>query len=342
MNPIQIVGGGIAGLALGIGLRRRGVPVMVLEAGHYPRHRVCGEFISGRGRQVLRDLGVERRLCEAGAVQARSALFCTATRSAPVRKLPEPALCVSRWTLDDLLRQALEGLGAEVRQGTRWQGDPRAPGVVMASGRQRRSVEGRWRWAGLKAHALGVPLAADLEMHCLDNGYIGLCRLGASRVNVCGLFRIPALERGPAGMEWLRGTKNSLLASAMDQAEFIPESFCAVAGLSVAPRIARHSPQMQLGDALAMIPPLTGNGMSLALESAALAWDPIAAFSAGELSWEQTRARVRQRCRRAFGLRLRWAVWVQRLAFSRAARTAGPWGMALSPIGWRILFSRTR
>ena len=53
LKPISIIGGGLAGLTLGIGLRRRGIPVTVREASHYPRHRVCGEFISGRGQDVL-------------------------------------------------------------------------------------------------------------------------------------------------------------------------------------------------------------------------------------------------------------------------------------------------
>ena len=52
MKPkgITIVGGGLAGLTLGIALRQQQVPVTVWEAGRYPRHRVCGEFISGSGQ----------------------------------------------------------------------------------------------------------------------------------------------------------------------------------------------------------------------------------------------------------------------------------------------------
>ena len=58
VKPITIVGGGLAGLALGVALRRNDVPVSVIEAGHYPRHRVCGEFISGEGLRVLDGLAV--------------------------------------------------------------------------------------------------------------------------------------------------------------------------------------------------------------------------------------------------------------------------------------------
>ena len=35
--------------------------------GHYPRHRVCGEFISGHGQETLRRLGLLELLLEAGA-----------------------------------------------------------------------------------------------------------------------------------------------------------------------------------------------------------------------------------------------------------------------------------
>ncbi|MDB6025304.1 MAG: putative electron transfer oxidoreductase, partial [Verrucomicrobiales bacterium] len=44
-RPITIVGGGLSGLTLGIALRQRGIPTTIWEAGRYPRHKVCGEFI---------------------------------------------------------------------------------------------------------------------------------------------------------------------------------------------------------------------------------------------------------------------------------------------------------
>ena len=81
MKPITIVGGGLAGLTLGIGLRQRGVPAALWEAGHYPRHRVCGEFICGRGQETLARLDLRELLERAGAVGADTAAFFSATQS---------------------------------------------------------------------------------------------------------------------------------------------------------------------------------------------------------------------------------------------------------------------
>src|SRR5579863_2602966 len=95
--PVTIIGGGLAGLTLGIGLRQRGVPVTVQEAGDYPRHRVCGEFISGGGQVVLERLGLLPQFHNAGAVYARTAVFLSGAAKSPVRKLATPALCLSRY-----------------------------------------------------------------------------------------------------------------------------------------------------------------------------------------------------------------------------------------------------
>src|SRR5690606_36695936 len=57
-RPITIAGGGLAGLSLAVALRHRGIPVKVLEAEDYPRHRVCGEFISGVSAETLAALRI--------------------------------------------------------------------------------------------------------------------------------------------------------------------------------------------------------------------------------------------------------------------------------------------
>jgi menaquinone-9 beta-reductase len=339
---IQIVGGGLAGLTLGIALRRRGIPTTIVEAGNYPRHRVCGEFISGRGLEVLEALGLKQKLFDAGAIQAKTAAFFLKGRGAPLRALPTPALCVSRFVMDGLLADDYRRLGGELRAGERWEngfGD----GVVRATGRRAHPLENGWRWFGLKAHAKDVTLAADLEMHVGDDGYVGLCRLADGDVNVCGLFRRKGKSDSPrSGFELLRGRLGTALNNRLARAQFDESSFCSVAGLSLAPQSAAENAGCSIGDALTMIPPVTGNGMSMAFESAELAVDPLAAFSRGELTWNQTRDAVARLCDEKFSRRLLWSKWLQAAMFSFPLAHVLFSIVAHDDFIWRLMFEKTR
>jgi len=344
MKRITIVGGGLAGLALGVSLRQRSVPVTLWEAKGYPRHRVCGEFISGKGQGVLERLGWREILREAGAVRARTAAFFVGGASSPVRALAQPALCLSRWTLDNLLAQYFAQLGGELHENARWRGDEDGEGLVLASGRRSRPLEEGWRWFGLKIHARNVPLMADLEMHAGQDGYVGCTRLLDGEVNVCGLFR----RRGewPEGAkswrELLCGQPGTRLHERLGGAALDQSSFCSISGLSLRAQRAAGRPQCCIGDALTMVPPVTGNGMSMALEAAELATEPLGAYSRGALSWAQAQQKVASACDLAFARRLAWARWLQWMMFAPMLR--GGLGVAAlrSDWLWRMMFSRTR
>src|SRR5262245_62233 len=140
MKPVTIIGGGLAGLTLGIGLRREGVPVTLHEAGRYPRHRVCGEFISGRGQQTLARLGLLELVERAGAVRARSVAFFSRKRGTAARPLPSSAICLSRFDLDQLLAEEFKKFGGELSENSRWRGGF-AEGIVRATGRRPEPTE---------------------------------------------------------------------------------------------------------------------------------------------------------------------------------------------------------
>lgn len=343
MNPITIVGGGLAGLSLGILLRQREVPVTLHEAGQYPRHRVCGEFLSGHGQEVLEELGVLPR-CQAAGHLARSVSFANEIRQGPPRPLPRPALCLSRHGLDALLAGEFVRLGGDLRCGERIQPAPDRPGQVQAHGRRASGPIGGWHWFGVKAHAEGVRLGADLELHFSPGAYVGLCRLAGQWVNVCGLFRRKPGRPGlPAAgpLDWLRGRPGSLRHERLADAKFAPDSICTVGGLDLDPRRPEAQPGLAIGDALTLIAPLTGNGMSLALESARWAAEPVAAFARGELAWETARAAYARRADQASRSRLRWADLLQRLLFFPLASS---WllGLTRNDLLWRRLFGLTR
>ena len=302
-RPIEIVGGGLAGLSLGLALRRAGVPVTLHEAGDYPRHRVCGEFIAGLDAATRDRLGLAPFLADARP-RREVAWF---HRAVPVRRqaLPEPALALSRHTLDWRLAEAFTAAGGRLLARSRIDPSDAPPGRVFAHGRRAVAAS---PWLGLKCHARGLSLAAGLELHLGAHAYVGLCAVGDGWVNVSGLFHRPAapLPGGAAALPAsLRAAGLGALADRLAAAEIDPASRCAVAGLAfgAAPRPA-SPPRLVLGDAHALIPPFTGNGMAMAFQSAALALEPLLAWSLGEAGWPATVARVHGRLRRRFRLRL--------------------------------------
>lgn len=341
-KQITIAGGGIAGLALGVALRQRQVPVVLCEAGSYPRHRVCGEFISGRGQEVLARLGLDSRLIESGARSACSVALFVPGRSVVTESLPRPALCISRYRLDDFLAREFQRLGGQLRERVRVKEGEIREGVVRATGRRIQPLVRGWRWFGLKVHARNVSLVADLEMHFLRDRYVGLCRLDGE-VNVCGLFRsrtqVPDIAR--RSVEFLRGEPGSELHARLSEAVFDQTSFCAVAGLNVESGI-KSEETCAVGDALTMTPPLTGNGMSMAFESAELAVDPLFGYSNGGIDWQTAYNQIRDMCVDRFESRLRFATLLQRGLFVPGAAHSFSWLLVRSPKLMRVLFNRTR
>jgi 2-polyprenyl-6-methoxyphenol hydroxylase-like FAD-dependent oxidoreductase len=341
-RPITIVGGGLAGLTLGIGLRQRGIPATVWEAGDYPRHRVCGEFISGNGPAVLQRLGLQQLFEKAGAIRVNSVTFIAGSNRSPVRTMAAPAICLSRYVMDALLAGEFQRLGGELRCATRRAESDFSEGVVRASGRRAQPTESGWRWFGLKAHATNVNLEADLEMHVSTDNYVGLNRIDHGQVNVCGLFRTRPGETREAGFELLRGKPDSPLRARLGSAHFDENSFCSVAGLSLKPQRATEKTECCIGDAVTMIPPVTGNGMSMAFESAEIAVGPLSRYSGGEMDWPEARNAVALGCDAAFAERLTWARRLQWLMFSPFLRMSVGRVVLRSDRLWDLMYTKTR
>jgi len=300
-RPIEIIGGGLAGLALGLGLRTHGVPVTLFEAGTYPRHRVCGEFITGLDAATRRELQLDSHLADARP--ARHVTWHDHHGTLLRQALPEPALCLSRHTLDARLAAAFVAAGGHLQTGQRVSLDAQ-PGRVLACGR-RRQVQSCW--VGLKQHYQGLTLADDLELHLGRGAYVGLTRVEADVVNVCGLFPRPTEATDPARVLLQQLTQVGLgtLATRLAAATAVPDSACAVAGLAY--HAAASPPSPTLGDHHGLIPPFTGHGMTIALQSAATALPHLVAWSQGEAdSWHTTKTSIARALHHRFRRRLTW------------------------------------
>jgi len=183
-------------------------------------------------------------------------------------------------------------------------------------------------------------------MHVLENGYIGVCRLPDDEVNICGLFHRRSRRRKEADSFSsslpFPIPNSSPLHARLSSAQLDQTSFCSIAGLSLKPQRAATLPELSLGDALTMTPPVTGNGMSMAFESADLAIEPLVAYSSGEISWDLAQRQIARACDAAFASRLRWAKWLQWMMFSPLFQNHLGTLTLHSQLVWNCLFRRTR
>ncbi len=304
-RPIEIVGGGLAGLALGLALQRRGVPVTLFEAGNYPRHRVCGEFISGIDAGSVARLGLGEILADARP--HRRMTYHLGSRALRPFTLPETAWGISRYTLDARVAAAFVAAGGRLLTRTRAPEQPVKPGRVFSIGRNRSGP----LWVGLKIHLRGLALAGDCEIHLGDHAYLGLSRTETGAVNLCGIFAPREISaRGAALIPgYLRATGLGDLAERLAEAEPDESSFCVVAA-SLGDRCTRDDGLLRVGDACATIPPFTGNGLAMALQSAEIAVEPLCAYADGRADWEETRRGTARAQQRRFGRRLALAAWL--------------------------------
>ena len=306
----------MTGLSLSIALRRNGIPVILHEAGTYPRHRVCGEFISGISKETLTNLGITETLAD--AQHHRSLTWFSGNDLLRENILPEPALAISRHLLDYRLQKLATASGVEIHTGSRKRMLPGQPGHVWTAGRK----PAKGKWIGLKAHVRGIDTTANLEMHSGPRGYLGVTPVENGWNNVCGLFRIDrsiGAQHGKLLPAYLRENGNTELARRIDAAEWKEESFTAVAGFTLG--LQKPTPGvLSLGDSHAIIPPFTGNGMTMACQSAEIALPRLTSFANGLMSWPDTCKAIDTDLAKRFGKRLGSAKFLHPLLFHPAAK----------------------
>jgi flavin-dependent dehydrogenase len=329
MKQVHIIGGGLAGLSLGIALRTRGVPVRIDEAGTYPRHRVCGEFITGIDESAFSSLGIHGIVGD--ALTLNSLAWFQDNEVVLQRDLPRKAWGISRWNLDQALAQQFVALGGNLHTGIRKSRGPGShDGMVWATGRRPMTRPGGVRWIGLKVHLKGIEPEADLELHMGHRGYAGLSLIEDGKLNLCGLFQQTHVS-GKKGKDlfvhYLEDNGLERLAALVEEQHLVADSFSAVAGMDYR-LFTRPEAGFVLGDSWSLIPPFTGNGMSMAFESALLATEPLVLWAEGECNWIEAERKYQRQ--------------LKRFLRGRILRARFLHGLLLSPLPRKILASLAR
>jgi flavin-dependent dehydrogenase len=284
---LVVIGGGPAGSSAAITAARSGMRVQLVERGRFPRHKVCGEFVSAESLELLGWL-----LGETAPGLIRNSLPLSAGRllmdgrTLHISVNPSAA-SISRYDLDFALWNAAERAGARVLAQITVQkidgvgpfavhtsaGEFHARAVINASGRwsnitRTELPDSGTRWLGFKGHMRGES-ASTVDLYFFDGGYCGVQPVrgadGEPLVNVCALMQTGA----PASWDDLF-VRHPLLDSRSRkwQPVFSP--------LSTFPIIFRKprpvaDGMLNVGDAAAFVDPFVGDGIALALRGGNIA-----------------------------------------------------------------------
>lgn len=297
--PALIVGGGPAGAALALHLARAGLPHLLLERSVETGDALCGGFLSGRTLAMLARMGIAADALNPAPVTRLRLLTRERVVEAP---LPFPARAVSRRRLDTLMLDAAAHAGAAIERGT---------GVRAVTGNVARLDDGRELAAdaiflatgkhelrglsrpgdargGDPAVGLRVRLSASaaldrsvgdtIELHLVDRGYAGLVRQEDGGANLCLAVRRSRLKQAGSPERLLAAIgaelpqlgerlAHRLSGSPVDAVANVPYGWRARNG---------RAGLFRLGDQAAVIPSVAGEGMAIAMASAAAAADAYA------------------------------------------------------------------
>jgi flavin-dependent dehydrogenase len=326
-----VIGAGVGGATAAISLAGRGARVLLVEAGAFPRHKVCGEFLSPESRAVLARVGVLEEIVRADAQEiTRAQIVAPGGRILSIA-LPSPGLALSRFRLDELLwwraqsagvlcvsNQRVKSIAREGEEFLIVTGDEtcRAKAALDATGRARLTHHfSDWplssaRFMGFKAHFHNVQIETNLvELHFQRDVYCGIVRIEGGACNVCLLMRCDerdAKQNAPQRVWEKVLAQCPALRARLCDAERTTQ-WLATANVRFAARVPTdESGVLRLGDAAGYIHPLTGDGMAMAARSGELAAAIVGAQLRGSLSTRDVARLYQAAWHREFGVRLRW------------------------------------
>ena len=310
---VYIAGGGPAGATAALLLARAGHSVVVLEKARFPRRKVCGEFIAASGIELLRTLGLGAELdAAAGAEVSRIALWagdCSFEARMPAWRTSAPyPRALAREILDELLLDRARRHGAHVIQ---------APDESIEA-RVRIDARGSWHKGpgasdllGFQAHLRGVEMPPGrIALIPFSGGYAGLVESGGGRATLACCIRRSSLEAlrppgAPAGDSLLQYmlTRSDTLSRAL-RAATREGAWLAAGPLRPGARSLYRDGAFAIGNAAGEAHPIVGEGIAMAMRSAALLCGPLSAALKSTYSEKSVARAYTLAWWRAFGLRL--------------------------------------
>ncbi len=334
---VIIAGGGLAGLALSIQLARSGYSVALLEKEIYPYHKVCGEYISLESWNFLEELGLP--LSDWNLPLIHQLLVSAPNGNSIMHDLPLGGFGISRYKLDSAMAAVARSEGVALRESTkvtdmRFEGSAftvySSEGILrsrIACGTygKRSNLDVKWQrafirkksdrlnnYVGVKYHIRADIPADRISLHNFRDGYCGISRIEDGKCCLCYITSARNLKisgNSIPEMEKMILRQNPFLAEIFSSADFLFPQPVTISQISYERRTRVEEHVLFVGDAAGMIPPLAGNGMSMALHGSKLAHRSIDAFLKGQIARYELEQEYTDQWHRQFGRRL----WTGRL-----------------------------
>ena len=354
-----VIGGGLAGAMVAIRLRNAGREVAVVEKESAAHHKVCGEFLSPEATGYLNQIGINP--LELGAARIRFVRLSSKQKVVEAA-LPFTALSLSRFVLDPAILAIAEERGCDVRRGvlverlTRqdnlWFAHVRECGTIcarsvfLANGKfdlhgweRKRSAQNDL--VGFKMHWRLEPTQTEsmkeyIDLFLFNKGYGGLSLVEGAIANLCLVVRREELRRtgGWAGLLASMLDENQYLKQRMQGAKALWERPLAVSSIPYGHLAGKPFGVWCVGDQAAVIPSFTGDGMSIALHSAALAAKMHLAGAGADEFNRSLHAQLKR------GMML--STCFSRGMVTSAGRTVALFGLSCFPNAMRWIASLTR
>lgn len=343
-----IIGAGIAGASTAIQLAQQGHRTLLLDRQEFPRHKTCGEFMSPETKEMLEYLGIVPELTLISPSPISKARIVMPQGGEMEASLPGEAWGISRYELDTLLHARALAAGAEIRtksnvtsivqdaDGTYQIGIKTGEeevlyhtrAVIAAHGTRKPkfvpNTEDQYRdqtvYVGVKSHYTGLTLGPEVELYFCEGGYTGINAIEDGKVNIAALLTLKSVQAaGKSVQDILQAAaqSNPKLAARLQEAVPVEGTQVSIAPVRLSDAPEPWSDFPHVGDAMMMIPPLCGDGMSIALRSSLLCSRLTSQYLNEELSLEEWRSGYTSEAEAQFGSLLRRARMIQRLAFAK-------------------------
>nr|WP_315154183.1 NAD(P)/FAD-dependent oxidoreductase [uncultured Flavobacterium sp.] len=326
---IVIVGGGLAGLTAAIHLSKIGLKVILIEKNEYPKHKVCGEYISNEILPYFNWLSLD--ISELNPTQISKLDFSTADGKRIHCDLPLGGFGVSRYALDDFLYKKAIQNGCEIIQdsvddivykneihtiSTLSNGIFTSEIVIGAFGKRsiidlklkREFIQKKSYWLAVKAHYSGVFPNDLVGLHNFEGGYCGVSKVENDAVNICYLASYDSFKKYKNTDEYQNHVVavNPHLKSIFENSKMIFEAPLTISQVSFDKKNLIENHILMIGDTAGLIHPLCGNGMAMAIHSAKIISELIGKFYNNEIkSREKLEKRYLKEWNLNFKIRLR-------------------------------------